>query len=189
MYSCILPVYMFSRHSLDILMDIGISFSVCMWRSEIFVSNIWNIRPWLLLMNRRRTMLLAHRNREYTHDGENESDEGMKDMKTMSGKMNCLSILSVQIKSSRTRRKFTHEFIYFVVRIGCAWPAQKWSAFFVFLLLPKPENWVAGTTVSILCYDRAQPMNVEITSFIMNSDQFALARLKKQSPWFPYFSF
>lgn len=106
-------------------------------------------------------------------------------------KNECLSILSVQIKSSRTRREFTHEFIYFVVRIGCAWPAQKWFAFkfFVFLLLPRPENWVAGTTMSILCYDRAQPMNVEITSFIMDSDQFALAGLKKQSLWFSYFSF
>jgi len=74
----------------------------------------------------------------------------------------------------------------------CLASAQKWSLFvlFVFLLLPRLENWVAGKSiVSILCYNRAQPANVEITSFIMDSRSICACRAKNNSSQFPYFSF
>lgn len=172
-------------------------FSLDIWWIAILSMGIFtpdiskNIHLWLSLMKRCRKILLAH-DASWVYASEN--DGWMKNMRASSRKNN-LSIdpvLTVQIKSSRTRREFTREFIYFARRTRgcvCVRSGAKVIPLFCSSFFYCYRNLKIGSLARQCRFFVTIARNLRLWKLHLSSrafDQFTLVRLKRRELWFPH---
>lgn len=186
MHSCILPICMFSTLSWYFDGYWNLSFSMCAYMKEreylflIFEIFARDYHWWIDVVQCYLRMGIVNiRWREWEQCG-NERYENYE-------WKNKLSVDSVQCKLNPIERDVNSRMNSFISwwELGVFGLRKSdpllHSSFFCCCWDPK-IGLPARQSVSILCYNRAQPATVEITSFIMDSDQFALAELKKIIP-------